>query len=440
MKKSGIIIASLFLFIAFVGCNEKSKSKDDIIIVANVTLSTGSGFEKYGEQVWNGLALLRDTLASHHVQLKHQNNQGSEATTIQNFSRWIGREDVPIVITNNSPLSKNARTIAEENKINQIALVAGDIDFCDGYQWALRDAIMQNQEGEVLAPVVLRQSGLKTIVMLGVNDDYGTDGMKYLEQELLKANNDINIIKSTFDKSTIDFSSIIDSQLASKPDAIYFAGRDKAIVRYVNTLKDKLRRKRTDSTIRISLVKSALDQLTTDCSNNIDRWLAGKPEIINLTGLDKAIVRYVNTLKDEPELKQTDIPIYICDAFDDKDVWDQLGSNAKGIVFASYYNNFDNPEGQAFLKQYREAYGKDPGIYAVDAYVCGQYILKLVSEGNRTAESFNKAFETMTFDSPIKGYLYVNNHSVVSSVATYVINEQGEKELIYKPDVNIETE
>ncbi len=374
MKKSISIIALLLFCGFFVGCKE---GHDKITIVANVTLSSGSGFEKYGEQVWNGLALLKDTLAAYDIILKHQNNQGSEAVTIQNFNNWAGRADVPIVITNNSPLSKNTREVAEENKINQIALVAGDMDFCDGYQWALRDAIMQNQEGEVLAPVMLAQPDLKTIVMLGVKDDYGTDGMKYLEQELLKSNRDLNIIKSTFDKtSTSDFSSIIGDQLNSHPDAIYFAGRDKAIIAYVNQLCEQL------------------------------------------------------------QYTQNHIPIYICDAFDDEDVWKGLGDNAKGVVFASYYNNFDNPEGQAFLKQYRKIYKKNPGIYAVDAYVCGQYIVKLVSEGNRTAEAFNKAFESMVFDSPIKGRLYVDNHSVVSRVAAYRINENGEKELIYDPNKN----
>lgn len=342
-----------------------------ITIVADVTIAE-SDFQKYGEQVWNGLALLKDTLEALNVKLVVSNNRGDLSTTLLNFQKYANRSDVPIIFTNNSPLSKNVRNDAEKNKVNQIALVAGDIDFCDGYQWVLRDAIMQNQEGEVFAPVILSRGDVKRIAMLGVDDDYGKDGMGYVKKEVLSLKNDVVFYESIFKKGA-DFNSYIDQQLDFKPDAIYFAGREHDIIRYVNQLSTKLAKRKLD------------------------------------------------------------IPIYICDAFDDPDVLKGIGDNAKGIVFASYVNDFDNPEGQAFLKQYQTAYGKAPGIYAVDAYVCGQYITKLISEGNRTAEAINKAFETMTFDSPIKGHLEVVNHSVVSNVATYIINDKGKKELLYKP-------
>lgn len=344
---------------------------EPICIVADVTVAE-SDFQKYGEQVWNGLALSKDTLEALNVKLIKKNNKGDLPTTVIIFQEYAGRADVPIIFTNNSPLSKNVRNDAEKNKVNQIALVAGDIDFCDGFQWVLRDAIMQNQEGEVFAPVILSRGDVKRIAMLGVDDDYGKDGMGYVKKEVLSLKNDVVFDESIFKKGA-DFNSYIDQQLDFKPDAIYFAGREHDIIRYVNQLSTKLAKRKLD------------------------------------------------------------IPIYICDAFDDPDVLKGIGDNAKGIVFASYMNDFDNPEGQAFLKQYQTAYGKAPGIYAVDAYVCGQYITKLISEGNRTAEAINKAFETMTFDSPIKGHLEVVNHSVVSNVAAYIINDKGKKELLYKP-------
>lgn len=361
-------------------CANNGQPKDEdpkdgpqpISIVADVTISE-SDFQKYGEQVWNGLALSKDTLEALNVKLVASNNRGDLSTTLMNFQKYANRPDVPIIFTNNSPLSKNVRKDAEDSKVNQIALVAGDIDFCDGYQWAFRDAIMQDQEGEVFAPVILGRGDVKRIAMLGVDDDYGKDGVGFVKKEVLKLKNDVVFNENIFKKGA-DFNSYIDQQLSFKPDAIYFAGREHDIIRYVNQLSTKLAKR----------------------------------------GLN--------------------IPLYICDAFDDPDVLKGIGDNAKGIIFASYVNDFDNPEGQAFLERYQAAYGKAPGIYAVDAYVCGQYITKLISEGNRTAEDINKALENMTFDSPIKGHLHVVNHSVVSNVAAYIINDKGEKELLYKPN------
>lgn len=405
MRKTIIIITFGFLLGLFYGCDNTptghDNTKEKITIVADLTFSSGSGFEKYGEQVWNGLMLSKDTLEALGVKIIPTDNKGDQEATKRNFSNYAGRKDVLLVLTNNSPLSKNARNTAEELQINQIALVAGDVDLCfnekkDPYQWVFRDAIMQNQEGEVFASAILKDPNIKTIAMLGVSDDYGTEGMSYLEKEIKQKNPNIHFIKSTFDKKTTDFNTIIKNQLDSLPDAFYFAGRTKWIIAYVNQLKMKLAKK----------------------------------------GLHA--------------------PIYVCDAFDDEDMLKGLGDNAKGVVFASYYNNFDNPEWQAFLDKYHAAYDEkpgflrrflgrlfpnanrvkvnNPGIYAVDAYVCGQYIVKLISEGNRTAEAFNKAFETLTFDSPIKGHLKVVDHSVISNVALYKINENGEKELIYNPN------
>lgn len=415
MKKTTIIITLSLTLGLFYGCdnapkgdntpNENGSTKEKITIVADLTLSSGSGFEKYGEQVWNGLMLSKDTLEALSVNIIPTDNKGNQEATRRNFSNYAGRKDVLLVMTNNSPLSKEARKTAEDLNINQIALVAGDVDLCFNneenkqFQWVFRDAIMQNQEGEVFAPVILEDPNVKTIAMLGVSDDYGTEGMSYLEKEILKLNANVNVVKTSFDKKTTDFNSIIEDQLKLHPDAFYFAGRAKWIIAYVNQLSKKLAKR----------------------------------------GL------------------QT--PIYVCDAFDDEDVLAGLGDNAKGVVFASYHNNFDNPEGKDFLDKYHAAYDEkpgflrrllgrlfprlfpnanqviihNPGIYAVDAYVCGQYIVKMISEGNRTAEDFNKAFETMTFDSPIKGHLKVVDHSVISNVALYKINENGEKELIYYP-------
>lgn len=390
MKRTTIIITLSLVLGLFYGCDNPPKedntlkgdgnTREKITIVANLTFSAGSGFEKYGEQVWNGLMLSKDTLEALGVNIVPTDNKGNQEATRRNFSNYAGRKDVLLVLTNNSPLSKEARKTAEDLNINQIALVAGDVDLCFNnkenkpFQWVFRDAIMQNQEGEVFASAILKDPNVKTIAMLGVSDDYGTEGMSYLEKEILQRNANVKIVKSTFDKATTDFNSIIDKQLSSRPDAFYFAGRSKWIIAYVNQLSKKLAK------------------------------------------------RGLHT------------PIYVCDAFDDEDVLAGLGDNAKGVVFASYYNNFDNPEGRDFLLQYLNTYKQYPGIYAVDAYVCGQYIVKLISEGSRTAEEFNKAFETLTFDSPIKGHLKVVDHSVISNVALYKINENGEKELIYYPN------
>ena len=349
--------------VLLVGC-KKTKPSDagQLQLIADLTLSPGSGFEYYGNQVRNGLQLWEDSLKTVNARIVFEDNTGTTAQTGLIFNKYAGRPDVPIIFTNNSPLSASVRNFAEKKGVVQMALVAGDLDFCDGYKWVFRDAIMQDQEGDALAAVIRAKPEIKRIALCGVNDAYGLDGMAELKRALEGSGVEIQQ-ELKYDKGSYDFKFIITRLLSGSPDAIYFAGRENYTISFINQLRER----------------------------------------------------------------NQSIPVFTCDAFESPTILQGLGDNAKGIIYASYLNEFDSPDAQAFLEEYRSRYQDDPGIYAIDAYVCGQYLYRLISKGCRSASALADSLSVMTIDSAVKGHLVVNNHSIISHVAAFYINEAGEK-------------
>lgn len=363
MKKG--ILFLVILSILLLGCKKEKTHYDLLYLVADLTLSAGSGYEYYGNEVKNGLSLWADSLKTVGVEIVYEDNMGTPPQTVSVFNKYAGRKDVPIIITNNSPLSAVVRNFAEKKRVNQIALVAGDLDFCDGYSWVFRDAIMQDQEGKVLADAIIANPSIKRIAMCGVNDAYGLDGMEELGKCL--ADSDVSVVQTmSYDKGNYDFKFILNNLLSKTPDAIYFAGREQYIISFISQLRER----------------------------------------------------------------NSTIPVFTCDAFESPTVLQGLGPKARGIVFASYWNDFDSDDSQAFLSLYRMTYGKDPGIYAIDAYVCGQYLYHLFSQGHRTASEIAEALTSLSYNSSVKGLLVTRNHSVISHVAAFTIDDNGRKVLL----------
>ncbi|MBR6869592.1 MAG: ABC transporter substrate-binding protein [Bacteroidales bacterium] len=362
MKRMALFLVVCLLF---PGCKKDNAHPDTLYLVADLTISAGSGFEYYGNEVKNGLDLWKDSLKMVGAEILYEDNQGTLPQTVSVFNKYAGRTDVPLILTNNSPLGAAVRNFAEKKQVNLLALVAGDLDFCDGYSWVFRDAIMQDQEGEVLADAIKSNPSIKRIAMCGVNDAYGLDGMEELRKRL--EGSDVRVLQTiSYDKGSYDFKFILNNLLSTSPDAIYFAGREQYIISFVNQLRER----------------------------------------------------------------NGSIPVYTCDAFESPTVLQGLGKNAEGIVFASYWNHFDSADAEAFLSLYRQTYGKDPGIYAIDAYVCGQYLYHIISEGHRTASEIAEALASLSFNSSVKGTLVTRDHSVISHVGAFTIDENGQKVLL----------
>lgn len=161
-----------------------------------------------------------------------------------------------------------------------------------------------------------------------------------------------------------------------------------------------------------------------DMRSKILKILDSDPQFILVIGREQALITAINQIRE----RNKDILIITSDAFESPDVLNGLGENAKDIVFASYYNNFDNTKGKEFLTLFQENYHRNPGIYAVDAYVAGNYIFDILTVTNKDSERVKNELSKMRYQSLIKGEIFVNEkRDIISPVSVYVINDKLQK-------------
>jgi branched-chain amino acid transport system substrate-binding protein len=82
-----------------------------------------------------------------------------------------------------------------------------------------------------------------------------------------------------------------------------------------------------------------------------------------------------------------------------------LGADApEGVIGTSNYHFYypDTPKNKAFVKAFKDAYGREPKVGALYGYLAGQFITKALKKaGKMDREKFIDALEGMKVDSPV---------------------------------------
>ena len=176
------------------------------------------------------------------------------------------------------------------------------------------------------------------------------------------------------------------------------------------------------------LAEETFEMNERNMRNKILKLLNIEPEFVFLVGREQTIITAISQIRE----RDKDILIITSDAFDSPIVMKGVGGNAKGIVFASYHNNLESEKGKLFVNTFNKEFKRKPGIYAIDAFVAGNYILDLLKESGTNSKKLRNVFSTMQYTSQIKGKLKINEkRDVISPIAIYQINENLEKRVIH---------
>ncbi|MCK4762972.1 MAG: penicillin-binding protein activator [Candidatus Aminicenantes bacterium] len=176
------------------------------------------------------------------------------------------------------------------------------------------------------------------------------------------------------------------------------------------------------------LFQETFEMNDRDMRSKILKLLEKKPDFIFLVGREETIITSINQIR---EFRKK-IPIITSDAFDSNNVMKGVSENAKGIIFASYYNNLVNEDAKFLFSQYKKINNQEPGIYAIDAFVAGNYLIKEVLKPNSDNEKIRLALVKLNFNSTIKGRLSVDEkRNIVSPVAIYRVDDEMKKVLIH---------
>lgn len=172
--------------------------------------------------------------------------------------------------------------------------------------------------------------------------------------------------------------------------------------------------------------KETFEMNTTDLKNLVSKTLSTRPEIILTIGREQTIITAINQIRNNNPI----IPIITSDSFESENVLKGLGKNAKGIVFTSYRNNLSTEEASNFINSYKNNFKTNPGIYAFDAFIAGNYIIDIVKKSN-SPDSIRVKLSKLVYYSQIKGKLKIDDkRNIVSPMAVYKINDNLQKEEI----------
>ena len=91
-----------------------------------------------------------------------------------------------------------------------------------------------------------------------------------------------------------------------------------------------------------------------------------------------------------------------------------------------------NEDAKFLFSKYKKINNQEPGIYAIDAFVAGNYLIKEVLKPNSDNEKIRLALVKLNFNSTIKGRLSVDEkRNIVSPVAIYRVDDEMKKVLIH---------
>jgi len=342
------------------------------IVKIRVTAPLTGSYAYYGTQVQRALSLsLEDNAdklksAGIHIDIKYEDNTGDKTVAVSNFNEFVSEGNVPIIISTNTPLSQPLIRLAEQNKINFIALVTGAKDFAKNTTYVFRDAIMSYDEGVLMARYLVKMN-ITRISTIVVNDDYGLSGATGIKDEFTKLGGTV-LSQEVFENSASDMRSQITKIEDKNPQAIFLAGREANLI---------------------------------------------------------ASVKQMN------ELGINSNKIYSIDSFESPTVINGLGNASNNIVITSDYFDLNDSGTKQFFDEFHQNYGAEPGIYAIDAYSAGQYLVQSIIDCGVQADQINSCLSTRTF-STIKGELNYNQlHDAKITVGIFSIYD-SKKILIEK--------
>ena len=163
-----------------------------------------------------------DKMLSKPVELAIEDSQATPQGGVVAMNKLVSVTKVPYVLSAYTAVSKAIAPIGDRAKVVSIngGAVGPDLAQLGDYFWNVIPLV--NFEAEVLIPFVVKEKGLKNIVLIFVDDPLGEAVQKVLREEVPKAGGKL-VGELQVQRSTQQFASIAANVRQLKPDAVYIA-------------------------------------------------------------------------------------------------------------------------------------------------------------------------------------------------------------------------
>src|SRR5258707_5397363 len=239
MLKSRIVAAIAGLLIC-IGVSGGAMAQDTIKFGATLPMSgpnaeLGEIFSRAASIAVNHINA--DKMLSRKLQLVIEDSQATPQGGVVAMNKLIGVEKVPYVLSAYTAVSKAIAPLGDKAKVVSIngGAVGPDLAELGDYFWNVIPLV--NFEAEVLIPYVVKEKGLKNIVLIFVDDPLGEAVQKVLRAEVPKAGGTL-AGELQIPRAAQQFASVAANVRQLKPDAIYVASFGTQVNQIVNKLRD----------------------------------------------------------------------------------------------------------------------------------------------------------------------------------------------------------
>lgn len=222
-----VVIFTALLIIFSFGCAKKEPMEIKIGAVLPLT----GPLATYGEVVKNALSLETEEVNSKGgingkmVKLVIEDAASDPKTAVNAFQKLMALEKPKIVITTVSSISLALVPLAAEHKIILFAEAAHP-RLSGISPFVFRHSNTASQDAKAIADLIEDKLHMQTVSILTVNDDYG----EAMNSELTKDLKGVVILQNLkFDKTEMEFRSIMRKVLPDKPEGIIIVGYGKGL-------------------------------------------------------------------------------------------------------------------------------------------------------------------------------------------------------------------
>ena len=234
MKKNQIVIGALLLSIVLLAIFLVRQSSDDVptapSIGLNMPLSGGLAF--WGTSIQQGMKLAHEIDTRDHpndlVVLVVEDNAGEVRNALSIMRKLTSVDNVAVVVSSLTPLSKPLRPLALETKTPLLGTVVASLNFGEENSWSFRDYPTPDQLSAYMADFAFNNMNLRRAVSLVVDDEYGRDSQTIFEQQFESLGGSA-LGGDTMSQQDTDARAQITKLLALDPDTAFLVIRENAL-------------------------------------------------------------------------------------------------------------------------------------------------------------------------------------------------------------------
>ena len=212
-----------------------------VVVATNFPMTGNLAY--YGTVVSRGLRLAieghnrRQGKGGQKVHLRIEDNYGKVSEAVKVFNKLVEQDGAVAVVSLFTPHSVALLPFSARRKTILYATVTSVVEFGIKSPFAFRDYISLPAQGRNMALYLRKVAKVSKVASLVVNDDYGLDSLRQCKRVFLKLGGSW-IKEEVFEQRDINIRDPATKVIATKPDAIYIAGRELSLANAVRQTRE----------------------------------------------------------------------------------------------------------------------------------------------------------------------------------------------------------